>query len=328
MLHTTDGELGCLLDSPFAAEELFDPGGVVVASAPDGEVVREACLPRLRTLPCVVVGVGRGPVDRQAPWCDLVEEPGVGGLDDVCAVVEANPLAATALALLLRGSDGRSVADGLVAESAVYSMLQGGPEFARWRAGRAVRARPVERAPAVRLERDGARLDVVLHRPRVRNALDRSLRDGMLDGLATALADPSVTEVVLRGEGPSFSSGGDLDEFGSFPDPASAHLVRLTASIGRAIDELGERIEARVHGPCAGSGVELPAFAARVTAAPDFTATLPEVTLGLIPGAGGTVSLPRRIGRHRAALLALTAATIDAPTAAAWGLVDEIADPE
>ena len=100
----------------------------------------------------------------------------------------------------------------------------------------------------------------------------------------------------------------------------------LAASIGRSIDALGPRIEAHVHGPCAGSGVELPAFAPRVVARPDFSATLPEVGLGLIPGAGGTASITRRVGRHRMALLALSGARLDAATALAWGLVDEVTD--
>jgi enoyl-CoA hydratase/carnithine racemase len=154
------------------------------------------------------------------------------------------------------------------------------------------------------------------------------MRDGLLDGLALAASEPALTEVVLRGDGPSFCSGGDLDEFGTFTDPASAHVVRLTTSIGRAINALGRRLTVQVHGPCAGSGVELPAFAAHVTAADDFTATLPEVQLGLIPGAGGTVSITRRIGRHRMALLALSGARIDASTALRWGLVDQVAPNE
>jgi enoyl-CoA hydratase/carnithine racemase len=61
-----------------------------------------------------------------------------------------------------------------------------------------------------------------------------------------------------------------------------------------------------------------------VTAAPDTLISLPELAVGLIPGAGGTVSIPRRIGRHRTVLLALTAARIDAATAHAWGLIDVI----
>ena len=181
-----------------------------------------------------------------------------------------------------------------------------------------------ETGPAVRLERHADRLSIVLDRPDRRNALNRSMRDGLLNGLALAAADPAIDQVVLRGEGPSFSSGGDLDEFGTFTDPADAHMVRMATSIGRAIDGLGPRLTAEVHGRCAGSGVELAAFAARVVARPDFSAALPEVGLGLIPGAGGTVSITRRVGRHRTALLALSGARIDATTALRWGLVDEI----
>jgi enoyl-CoA hydratase/carnithine racemase len=76
-----------------------------------------------------------------------------------------------------------------------------------------------------------------------------------------------------------------------------------------------------------GSGIELPAFAGRVLAAPDTQVRLPELALGLIPGAGGTVSITARIGRHRTALLGLTGAPVDADTALAWGLVDELTGP-
>ncbi len=84
------------------------------------------------------------------------------------------------------------------------------------------------------------------------------------------------------------------------------------------------RVTAHLHGACIGAGIELPAFVGRVVADPDSRIQLPEIALGLIPGAGGTVSLPRRIGRQRTAWLGLTGARIDAPTALAWGLVDEV----
>ena len=158
----------------------------------------------------------------------------------------------------------------------------------------------------------------------MRNALDTAMRDQLVEAFELARVDDSIVEVHLRGDGPSFCAGGDLDEFGERPDPATAHLVRMLQSVGRAIDHVATRVTAHVHGACRGSGVELPAFAARVVAAPDASFGLPEVSLGLIPGAGGTVSLPRRIGRHRTAWLALTGQAIDAPTARAWGLVDEV----
>ncbi len=75
-----------------------------------------------------------------------------------------------------------------------------------------------------------------------------------------------------------------------------------------------------------GAGVELPPFAGRVVARADATFRLPEVGMGLVPGAGGTVSIPRRVGRQRAAWLALTGSAIDAQTALDWGLVDAIND--
>ena len=73
-----------------------------------------------------------------------------------------------------------------------------------------------------------------------------------------------------------------------------------------------------------GAGIEVPAFAGRVVATADAAIALPELGAGLVPGAGGTVSIPRRIGRHRTALLGLTGSPIDAPTALAWGLVDAV----
>jgi enoyl-CoA hydratase/carnithine racemase len=73
-----------------------------------------------------------------------------------------------------------------------------------------------------------------------------------------------------------------------------------------------------------GAGIELPAFADTVIAAEDTVIALPEVELGLIPGAGGTVSVTRRIGRHRTALLALSGMHLDPATAHALGLVDRL----
>ena len=168
------------------------------------------------------------------------------------------------------------------------------------------------------------RLLVTLDRPEVHNALDTAIRDGLVDALQLAVFDPSITDVELSGNGPSFCSGGDLDEFGSRADPASAHLVRLDRSVARLLAELAGRVTARIHGSTMGSGIEMAAFARNVIARHDTRIALPEVSLGLIPGAGGTVSLPRRIGRHRTALLGLSGTVISASTALRWGLVDEI----
>ncbi len=277
----------------------------------------------LAGFPCLLVGVAD---EATTPLCrlfDVVVTPDEPLLPAVLHATETNPHASTALAVLLRGSH-RSVGNGLANESAVYSGCQSGPEFAAWRAATPIRARADADHPTVRAERDGHQLVVTLTRPEVHNAFSARMRDELLDALAIAYAEPSITEVVLTGDGPSFCSGGDLDEFGTRPDPATAHLVRLERSVGLLLASIADRVTARIHGACMGSGIELPAFAHRVIAHPDTRIALPEVGMGLIPGAGGTVSLSRRIGRHRTALLALSGATIDAPTALRWGLIDSI----
>ncbi len=258
-----------------------------------------------------------------APLCDLLLPPDDPGIDAVLDAIAARPLASGALAILLRGAAQRTVDHGLAAESAVYSTLQAGPEFAAWRASTPVRERPAE-GDAVAVRRDGAVLHITLTRPHVRNALNTAMRDQLVEAFAIPSLDDTVTEVHLWGEGASFCAGGDLDEFGSFPDPATAHLLRLQQSAGRAIAVVAARVTAHLHGACVGSGIELPAFAGTVIATPDTVISLPEVSLGLIPGAGGTVSLPRRIGRHRTARLALTGERLDASAALAWGLVDAV----
>lgn len=279
------------------------------------------------SLTCVVVGLTdtADPLaHRLAPLCDVVlARADRASLAAIAATVAAKPVASRSLAGLLRGAEHRSLDDGLLAESAVYSALQAGSEFATWRSGNPPRQRSPEGEPVSVARTDGV-LDVTLDRPHVRNAFSSAMRDALVDALDLAALDTSVTEVHLRGAGPAFCAGGDLDEFGSFADPAGAHLVRLAHSAARAIAAIADRVIAHLHGTCVGSGIELPAFARTVLAAPTTTIALPEVALGLIPGAGGTVSLPRRIGRHRTARLALTGMSIDATTALAWGLIDEI----
>ncbi len=291
---------------------------------------------RLASLPFVVFGVSRGPVDALSPaWlelCDVVvseDDPALGQIERHLA---GHPITAAALALLLRGQPRRSVDDGLVAESATYSVLQAGPEFAAWRAAHPARPehereheRERDGGDRVRTERRVDTLVITLTRPQRLNALDARMRDELVAALALASADTSIVRVELRGEGRAFCAGGDLDEFGTRPDPATAHLVRLQRSVARSLAWLETPTVSYVHGPTMGSGIELAAFTDTVVAAEDTQIALPEIGLGLVPGAGGTVSLPRRIGRLRTAWLAFSGCTIYAPAALAWGLVDEIA---
>jgi len=312
-----------------AAEELAVSGGglVVVEGAGLDEKLDPAASETLLTLPAVVLAVHPDPEQRPA-WADLVVGPDSSDLQAVAATVGANPLAATILAVLLRSGPPRSTAEGLVAESTAYGLLQGGPEFARWRRDRPTVQRPIEAGPAVTVERREDELTVTINRPHVRNALSSAVRDGLEAALQVAVFDPSVATIHLRGAGPSFCSGGDLDEFGTRADPPTAHLLRLVRSPARTLASVADRTVAHLHGDAVGSGIEMAAFAHRVVADPTTRIAMPEVGLGLMPGAGGTVSLPRRIGRHRTMWLALTGATIGAEVALAWGLVDQLSpDP-
>lgn len=283
----------------------------------------------LAELPCPTLGVGSRPLGADAAQlADRLDVRVASALDlaPVLAGIDRAPLAALVLVQLLRRAEGCSIEEGLVAESLAYSTLQAGPEFAAWRAARPAPRPPAPAAgPAVRVQRRGGRLLLTLDRPARRNAFSAEMRDALAEALAVAVSDPSIEEVVLEGEGPAFCSGGDLEEFGTLPDPATAHAVRSTRSVARLLAACASRTRARVQGACVGAGVELPAFAGRVEAREDASFQLPEIAMGLVPGAGGTVSIPRRIGRQRAAWLALSGARIDAPTALAWGLVDAVA---
>jgi hypothetical protein len=242
-------------------------------------------------------------------------------LAEIDAAAAAYPLSALVLVGLLRWSGTLPVPAALDAESLAYSTLLGGREFAGWLARRGPLPPPPEAGgDAVLVERAGDVLTITLNRPGRRNAYGREVRDGLVAALR--LARLEGLRVELRGAGPVFSSGGDLAEFGTAPDLATAHVLRTRAGAGALLHELADRTTAHLHGACVGAGIELPAFAGTVLAAPGTLFRLPELGMGLIPGAGGTVSIPRRIGRWRTLHLALTAGSLDLDTALAWGLVD------
>ena len=252
--------------------------------------------------------------------------------------VRRSPIAAVTTCQLIRASVSMSDVPNstearLLLESTTYSTLQSGPEFARWQAERRERSSTRSRVdsvpdpePAVLLDRNDNELQITLNRPHRGNAVNRQLRDELSEGLALCLSDPSLDALALRGNGPHFSTGGDLDEFGTFANPADAQVIRTQRSPARLLSALSGNVHRRahLHGNSAGSGVELAAFADHVTAKVDTTAWLPELSLGLVPGAGGTVSIVDRIGGPRTVWLLLTGTRIDATTALEWGLIDEI----
>src|SRR5574337_1259716 len=264
----------------------------------------------LGTQPCPVIGlVGTGEASVLREACDLVLDD-VADLNTVLANIRRAPLAAMTLVQLLRVTGNLRLAQALSMESLAYATLQAGPEF----------------GPAVLIERGAERLDAILNRPSRRNAMSVEMRDALVEALQLVVTDASIRRARFAGAGACFSIGGDLREFGTASDPASAHAVRSVRLPAAVLMHCAARTEFHLHSACIGAGIELPAFAGRVTAAPNAFFQLPEIRFGLIPGAGGCVSLPRRIGRQRTAFLALSTRRINATTALDWGLIDEILD--
>jgi hypothetical protein len=246
------------------------------------------------------------------------------------AAVARSPRAAVMCGQLVRQTTalapqpGSGTTAALAAEAAAYSLLLGGPEFARWLAERgAPRHRPPPAEP-VRVNRDGGRLSIVLNDPGRRNAFGARMREALVEAVELAEFDDTIASVDLRGEGSAFCAGGDLNEFGTAEDLVAAYMVRLYRAPWRVIDRIASKVTVHAHGACIGAGTEMLAYAATVIAAPDAFFALPEVRMGLVPGAGGSVSVPRRIGRWRAAWLMLTGDRLPATTALRWGLVDRI----
>jgi hypothetical protein len=237
------------------------------------------------------------------------------------------PRAAALAVQLLRGLEGLAPDRALQFESACYGLLQGSEEHARWLASRAPPRGEPAAAGRVVVDRCGAELSIVLDRPLARNAIDRAMRDQLVAAFSIAAADPEVRSIRLRALGAAFSVGGDLDEFGTTRDPATAHLIRSRSLPALSIGARAEILDAHVQGACIGAGLEIAAFAARLTASPQAWFQLPELSMGLIPGAGGCVSVPRRIGRQRTVLMIMSGRRISAQTALRWGLIDAVVDP-
>jgi enoyl-CoA hydratase len=272
---------------------------------------------------CPVIGAGEATDNPLAAACDLVVA------DDAEAQmlidnIERAPLAAMTLVQVLRATELLPITQGLLVESMGFATLQAGPEFRAWLAMRE-RTRSVGAdGPPLHIERAGSMLTITLARPDRRNALSVEMRDALVEALDLVASDPEIENAVIDGDGPDFCAGGDLAEFGTAPDPATAHAVRSTRLPASALVACRHRVDFRLQGACIGAGAELAAFGRTVIADADTWFRLPELGFGLIPGAGGCVSLVRRIGRQRTAWLAISGRRIDAATALAWGLVDSV----
>jgi enoyl-CoA hydratase/carnithine racemase len=165
--------------------------------------------------------------------------------------------------------------------------------------------------------------EIRLARPERHNAVDVAMRDELIMVLRALRTDDAIERIGLVGCGLSFCSGGELSEFAG-EVPVANFSARMSRNLPILIASISERLVVGVHGACIGAGVEIMAFAGAVIAAEDARFRLPELRMGLLPGMGGTVSIPSRIGRGRTLRWLLAGNDLDAPTAHAWGPVDEV----
>ncbi|TMA34889.1 MAG: enoyl-CoA hydratase/isomerase family protein [Deltaproteobacteria bacterium] len=173
----------------------------------------------------------------------------------------------------------------------------------------------------LRYEKRGAIGVVTLDRPEKLNAYNVAMRDDLYEVLGAADQDPDVRALVLRGRGRAFSTGGDVSEFGTAPSPLIARMVRWRRDVwGRLLSLRGATIAA-VHGFAVGGGMEMALLCDFCLAADGARFALPETGLGMIPGVGGTQTLPRRVGVARALDLVLTGRWLDARGALDAGIV-------
>ena len=166
--------------------------------------------------------------------------------------------------------------------------------------------------------REGRVLVVTIANPPV-NALGVAVRQGLAAAIAAAQADDAVAAVLLVGAGKTFIAGADIREFGKPAQPPSLPQVC------QGIEECSKPVVAAIHGAALGGGLEVAMSAHYRVALPSAKLGLPEVNLGLLPGAGGTQRAPRLMGAKAAAELMLSGKHLGAPAAMAAGLVDKLA---
>jgi len=179
--------------------------------------------------------------------------------------------------------------------------------------------------PVLYEKRGGGVAWVTLNRPDVLNAINMRMRDELWELMHAVRDDPDVRVVVFKGAGDrAFSAGADISEFGTAPSIAEARRARRERDLWGLMLSLDEVLIAAVHGYALGAGVELPMCCDIRIASDDARFGLPEVSLGYIPSAGGTQTLPRHVPPGLAMQMILTGDPIDAPTAYARGLVQRL----
>jgi enoyl-CoA hydratase/carnithine racemase len=175
--------------------------------------------------------------------------------------------------------------------------------------------------------KDGIAL-VTLNRPKVLNALNRQTLVDLLALMGDLRVDPLVSGVVLTGAGErAFAAGADINELAKMSPVEAQALSHLGHALMESVETLGKPVIAAVNGYALGGGCELAMACTIRIASENAVFGQPEVTLGLIPGYGGSQRLPRLVGKGRAMQIVLTGKSIHAAEAYRIGLVNEVVAP-
>lgn len=166
---------------------------------------------------------------------------------------------------------------------------------------------------------------ITLNRPARLNAINMEMRDTLWECFAAARDIPEVQVIVFRGEGRAFCAGADISEFGTAPSVMASRQARHQRDLWWELLNHRCLTIAALHGYCFGAGLELPLCCDLRIAAEGSTFALPEVTLGYIPSACGTQTLPRIAPPAVAAHMVLTGEPVGAEDALRWGIIDEVA---
>lgn len=166
---------------------------------------------------------------------------------------------------------------------------------------------------------------VTLNRPRFLNAVNTKMRDELYQVVTAIKDDPEVLVAIIKGAGErAFSAGADITEFGTAPSRVIARQVRWERDLWGLFFSVEKPLVAAIHGFALGAGLEMAMCCDLRVASEDALFGLPEVSLGMIPAAGGSQTLPRLIPRGKAAEMVILGNIIDAQEALRLGLVNKV----
>jgi enoyl-CoA hydratase len=174
-------------------------------------------------------------------------------------------------------------------------------------------------------EKNGPVAYMTLNRPKSLNAYSVQMRDDLYEVLGAIRDDDEVRVIIVKGSGDkAFCAGADLTEFLTAPSAIAARQIRFRRDLWRRFLSMPQPLIAAVHGYVLGSGMEIAASCDIRIASADAVFGLPEVKLGIIPGAGGTQTIPRIMGLSKSLEMLLTNRWIPADEAYQFGLVNQV----